>query len=116
MLNLVGGGRAVGVMREEDGDAYFEDRSEFTGAFNLDISPMVADNLLCDRQPEAGSVFLAVTDERLEDRIAVGLRNSRAVVGDADFDLIPGADGRDIDLSRIERNGLTGVQHEIVEG
>ena len=53
------------------------------------------------RQAEAGPLLLAVTDERLEERVHDGVRNAGAVVRDPQVHPAGGARTADQDLSLI---------------
>jgi hypothetical protein len=62
-----------------------EQGASLTGAIQVDIPTMVAPNLLRNGQPQSGTPLFAIAYKGLENQMANGLGNARAVVRNADF-------------------------------
>ena len=95
--------------------AQFEHRSFFRGFLHHHIPPVILDNLLYDRQAQTGAVFLTLADKRFEELVPDGQGYSVPVIRDSDFDGIKRPVQVDVDVSPFPRDGLTGIEQQVIE-
>src|SRR5208283_1848285 len=79
-------------------------------AFQLQSSTVVLHDLLCNRKPQPGAVFLAVADERLEQFVTDGRFYAGAVVYDANLQSVRVIGHSDGDVIAITVRRLAGIQ------
>src|SRR5579864_1001102 len=105
----------IGVRRcnNRQGDA--ENRPFLGRLFYNDIPSVILDNFLHHSQPQSSSVFLAITDERLEKLASNRLRDAATVVRKPNLQSPQNFSQIDVDLSILACDRLTRIQQQIVK-
>lgn len=87
----------------------------FACGFQVDFSALVVEDFLHDRQAKTRATFFATSHKRLENGVADAFRDTRAIVPDADFDMILSPQRPHVDPAGVECDRFAGVKNDVYD-
>src|SRR5262249_6590241 len=105
----------VGLFRKRARENNSEHGFRIRRTLHKNFASMILNNLLDDREPQAGAIFFAVTHKGMEQPVADRFRHAGSIVGDSDGNGAPVVgDGYFNSSTRCGRR-LAGIEYEVIQ-
>src|SRR5436305_10920248 len=92
-----------------------ENSASLWGPFYANFPPVILHDLLNDRESQARTILLAITDEGMEEPVADGVGDAGAIIGHGDMNCSPDLGSGHLYLPIHDRSCLAGIKQEIVQ-